>query len=242
MHTTSFRSIRRTWTWSYRAGDDTVEKIESNCHEIQNYTRVSLGRVIITDSNTSLIWRPSSCSPPHLGSVYLHCTGMVLRLASRAHTGFLSVLLLVCLCLPSDGSISWHASPFNAPSLPLAVKTPYLNAWLPQGGHPSKSGQIWPCLWTGIQTNVCDSPYLNSYYDLSFDYLLHQNLGWTGIIKVDAKTYAFLGDATDPEFGLASEISVEFTATQTIFIFQAGPVDLNVSFLSPITVNHFAFA
>ena len=66
---------------------------------------------------------------------------------------------------------------------------------------------------------------------------LFQNLGWTGVIRVDGKTYSFLGNADHPTLGLATEISVEFTATQTIFMFQAGAVDLTVTFLSPITVN-----
>ena len=66
----------------------------------------------------------------------------------------------------------WHAAPFNAPSLPLAVKTPYLNAWLPQGGNPSRSGQIWPSLWTGEQTNVSGSLYLDCRFNFSFDYFL----------------------------------------------------------------------
>jgi len=30
-------------------------------------------------------------------------------------------------------AVSWIATPFNPPAFPLAVRSPYLSAWLPQG-------------------------------------------------------------------------------------------------------------
>jgi hypothetical protein len=30
-------------------------------------------------------------------------------------------------------AVTWNATPFNPASFPLAVRTPYLSAWLPQG-------------------------------------------------------------------------------------------------------------
>jgi hypothetical protein len=37
------------------------------------------------------------------------------------------------LLLASVQAITWTAIPFNPPSIPLAVRTPYVSAWLPQG-------------------------------------------------------------------------------------------------------------
>jgi hypothetical protein len=39
---------------------------------------------------------------------------------------------------------NWSASPFNPPSLPLAVKTPYLNAWAPLAGGSAAVNAAWP--------------------------------------------------------------------------------------------------
>lgn len=42
------------------------------------------------------------------------------------------------------GPVNWTATPFNAPSFPLAVKTPYVNAWDPQGNGPQPVSSSWP--------------------------------------------------------------------------------------------------
>jgi hypothetical protein len=47
----------------------------------------------------------------------------------------------------------WSTTPLNPPSLPLAVKSPYLNTWLAQGNNPPSTGADWPTLWTN--DNVC---------------------------------------------------------------------------------------
>jgi len=46
------------------------------------------------------------------------------------------------------GQVSWTVSPFNPPSIPLAVRTPYLSAWLPQGSGAALNS-AWPTFWTG---------------------------------------------------------------------------------------------
>lgn len=46
------------------------------------------------------------------------------------------------------GATSWTATPFNPAAVPLAVKTPYLSCWLPQGGGTALNG-AWPTFWTG---------------------------------------------------------------------------------------------
>ncbi|KAJ7283980.1 DUF1793-domain-containing protein [Mycena rebaudengoi] len=111
------------------------------------------------------------------------------------------------------GAVTWTATPFNPPSFPLAVRTPYLSAWLPQGSGVALNDG-WPTFWTGSA------------------------LGWAGFVKVDGKAYSFLGaSANVGTFTKATQKSSKFTATQSIFVLSAGPVDLTVTFLSPVEPN-----
>jgi hypothetical protein len=45
-------------------------------------------------------------------------------------------------------AVSWTATPFNPPSFPLAVRSPYLSCWLPQGSGTALNA-AWPAFWTG---------------------------------------------------------------------------------------------
>ena len=38
----------------------------------------------------------------------------------------------------ANAAVSWTATPLNPPSYPLAVRSPYLSAWLPQGAGASR--------------------------------------------------------------------------------------------------------
>lgn len=107
---------------------------------------------------------------------------------------------------------SWSATPFNPASVPLAVRSPYLSAWLPQGAGTALNG-AWPQFWTG------------------------STLGWAGYIRVDGATYTFLGDPVVAGAESAVQKSLEFTSTQSIFVMTAGPVDINVNFLSPVETS-----
>ena len=80
---------------------------------------------------------------------------------------FLSVTSL--FMLPAQQAFAWDATPYNPPAVPLAVRTPYLSAWLPQGAGAALNDR-WPTFWTG------------------------STLGWAGFLKVDGKAYSFLGD------------------------------------------------
>ncbi|THV08423.1 DUF1793-domain-containing protein [Dendrothele bispora CBS 962.96] len=107
--------------------------------------------------------------------------------------------------------VSWSVTPFNPPSIPLAVRTPYLSAWLPQGSGAALNA-AWPTFWTG------------------------QILGWAGFVNVDGTSYNFLGVPAVPDvsFQKATQTSFTFTSTQSIFVLSAGPVELTVTFLSPV--------
>lgn len=105
----------------------------------------------------------------------------------------------------------WNAQPFSPPSYPLAVRSPYLSAWLPQGSGLALN-EVWPEFWGGGV------------------------VGWAGFVRVDTTTYSFLGLPAVPgaTFAKAVQKSAKFTATQSVFVLQAGPVDLTVTFLSPV--------
>ncbi|KAJ7129526.1 DUF1793-domain-containing protein [Mycena epipterygia] len=111
-------------------------------------------------------------------------------------------------------AISWTATPFNPSSIPLAVRAPYLSAWLPQGTGAALN-DVWATFWTGMI------------------------VGWAGFVKVDGVAYVFLGAPSVPgvTFSKATQKSSQFTSTQSIFVLSAGPVDLTVTFLSPVEVR-----
>ncbi|KAJ7368429.1 hypothetical protein DFH08DRAFT_25512 [Mycena albidolilacea] len=109
-----------------------------------------------------------------------------------------------------QAAVTWNATPFNPSSIPLAVRTPYLSTWLPQGSG-SALNAVWAQHWTG------------------------QTVGWAGFIKVDGTAYSFLGDPRiSAPFQKATQKSMQFTSTQSVFVMSAGPVDLTVTFLSPV--------
>ncbi|KAK9895539.1 DUF1793-domain-containing protein [Cystobasidium minutum MCA 4210] len=109
---------------------------------------------------------------------------------------------------------SRHAEPGSfaderVPSIPLIVKSPYLQAWMPVGANQPRLAGKWCQFWTG------------------------QEQGWTGFIRVDGHAYTFLGDPSLYGQSLAIQESYQLSATSTIFSFLAGPVSFNVTFLTP---------
>ena len=85
------------------------------------------------------------------------------------NTPVLAMHLLVlgaALLLPAASSaLSWTATPFSPPSYPLAVRSPYLSAWLPQGAGTALNG-AWPQFWTGSVCEISfskDTAYSNGY-------------------------------------------------------------------------------
>ncbi|KAF7378283.1 hypothetical protein MSAN_00253700 [Mycena sanguinolenta] len=97
---------------------------------------------------------------------------------------------------------------FFPSAVPLAVRTPTFSCWLDthNGSDPMAT---WPIFWNDLH-----------------------NLGWTGFIKVDGTAYHWLG--SPPEGNASAWIQTQVTPTRTILTVQAGPMLLNVTFLSPI--------
>lgn len=117
------------------------------------------------------------------------------------------VAALAVMSSKQGGSASTF-SPTKPPAVPLAVRSPYLNAWL-QGESGCILPGSWPRHWTG---------------DI---------LGWQAFVAVDGVSYNWMGAAPGP--GPANQVSLEYTATKSIFTFDvAGKVNLTVTFLSPV--------
>ncbi|KAF4584568.1 hypothetical protein EYR38_001797 [Pleurotus pulmonarius] len=91
-------------------------------------------------------------------------------------------------------------------AIPLAVRSPYFSSWM----NPTvDTGPpfMWASFWDGTRT-----------------------LGWANYVRVDGTTWLWLG-----RYGNASTIKgVEITPTRSIFTFQAGPMEVKVTYLSPI--------
>ncbi|KAI0142248.1 glutaminase GtaA [Xylariaceae sp. FL1272] len=104
-------------------------------------------------------------------------------------------------------------SPARPPAIPLAVKGPYLNTWLTAGSNGGNGGYLageWATFWQGQVT------------------------AWTGLIRVDGTPYQWMGAVQDVTNVDQTEFS--YTSTQSTFILNAGGlVELNVTFLSPVT-------
>ncbi|KAJ7260577.1 hypothetical protein C8J57DRAFT_1471634 [Mycena rebaudengoi] len=123
-----------------------------------------------------------------------------------------SQIIFAALYALQASAVSWTTTPFNPPSIPLAVRSPYLSTWLPQGGG-SALNDGWPSFTFGA------------------------TLGWVGLVKVDGQTYNFLGGFNTDSTKKAVQKSFKFTTTQSIFVLSAGPVDLTVTFLSPVEAD-----
>ncbi|GJE95238.1 DUF5127 and DUF4965 domain-containing protein [Phanerochaete sordida] len=94
--------------------------------------------------------------------------------------------------------------------MPLAVRSPYLNAWTTLNNGATN----WPTFWSTAE------------------------LGWVGLIRVDNVTYGWLEGGGNPNGELLATLrNVQVTPTRTIVQMVAGPVDFNVTFLSPIEPN-----
>ncbi|KAJ7127443.1 hypothetical protein C8R43DRAFT_831349, partial [Mycena crocata] len=95
-------------------------------------------------------------------------------------------------------------------AVPLAVRSPTFNCWIDSkaGSNPTAN---WPTFWND-----------------------HHNLGWVGYIKVDGATWHWLGNPVQGNATRSAWISTQITPTRTIFTVDAGPMRLNVTFLSPV--------
>ncbi|KAE9368523.1 DUF1793-domain-containing protein [Stipitochalara longipes BDJ] len=118
-------------------------------------------------------------------------------------------LLAALLDLTSTTSTFKPARP---PAIPLAVKSPYLNAVLPAGCGNGGQGYLagnWPTFWTG------------------------QALGWAGMVRIDNTTYTWMGD---PGPHPVTQVEFEYSSTRSKFVMEVNEkVIMEIAFLSPVT-------
>lgn len=105
-------------------------------------------------------------------------------------------------------------SPLRPPAIPLAVRSPYLSTWVSTHNKETLNGQ-WPIFWTGAE------------------------VGWSGLLQVDNVNYEWLGYPSSSLPNVESVVTelVEYTATKTVYTLSAGKVGVNVTFLTPITLD-----
>jgi Domain of unknown function (DUF4965)/Domain of unknown function (DUF1793)/Domain of unknown function (DUF5127)/Domain of unknown function (DUF4964) len=94
----------------------------------------------------------------------------------------------------------------RAPAYPLIVHNPYFSIW----SFTDKLNASDTRHWTGREQPIY------------------------GVLKVDGKLYRFMG--AGPSDDAAVQRSVEVKVTQTIYRFKCGPVDLGVTFTSPLLI------
>ncbi|KAI0473104.1 glutaminase GtaA [Xylariaceae sp. FL0804] len=105
-------------------------------------------------------------------------------------------------------------SPARPPSIPLAVKAPYLETWQDAGSDGGNGGYLygeWPVFWTQRTT------------------------GWTGLIRVDGTSYVWMGDPSGVS-NTVNQTSFTYTSTRSTFVMNvADKVQMTITFLSPVT-------
>jgi hypothetical protein len=127
---------------------------------------------------------------------------------------------------------------FVPPAVPLAVRSPYLNCWLHHNENVAIYGQTWSSTFN--HTQVCH-PRVVLAGDEFLNFFLCQITSWPVLVRVDGLTYSFMGDVLPSlHNGTVNFTSITITPTQTVLIAQAGPMQVNLTFLNPIEVRfHF---
>ena len=63
-------------------------------------------------------------------------------------------------------------------------------------------------------------------------------MGWAGKIRVDGQAYAWMGNDRIPA-NQSTVTNVQFTPTRSIYVMTAGPMNITITFLSPIEVSQY---
>ena len=73
---------------------------------------------------------------------------------------------------------------------------------------------------------------------MNFSSSLSQGFNWLALVRVDGVTYSFVTFGSS--YNIVNLTNVVVTPTQTILAAQAGPMQVNLTFLNPIEVR-FSF-
>ncbi|KAJ3489039.1 hypothetical protein NLI96_g2399 [Meripilus lineatus] len=116
------------------------------------------------------------------------------------------VLPFLAFLLNTSFCVSQRTSGRFSPSeVPLGIKSPYFNCWVKNEPVVPQ----WPTFWN------------------------NQILGWSGLIRVDNVTWEWLGNAI-MNSNISVPLDLSITPTRTIYTFRAGPMDVKITFLTPI--------
>ncbi|KAI1183770.1 DUF1793-domain-containing protein [Nemania serpens] len=115
-----------------------------------------------------------------------------------------------------DAALGPTYTPLRLPAVPLAVRNPYTNIWAGNTATGATLNTQTPSFWTT------------------------DPVGWEGIVVVDDTPYEYLGSTNrelpkDAQYVSAVPQTVLFDSQSSNFTFQAGPVTIEASFLSPVT-------
>ncbi|KAJ5894924.1 hypothetical protein N7495_006615 [Penicillium taxi] len=129
-------------------------------------------------------------------------------------SGVIKALALLSSYLTVGGDAITY-SPLKAPSYPLAVRSPYLSAWIPGNSvasFPNTNAQF----WSG------------------------NSLIWTVIARVDGTTYNLFGVAS-PNSGTksATVTAATYTSTHSTFQVTAGSRSFTLDFFSPVSPKNY---
>jgi hypothetical protein len=108
----------------------------------------------------------------------------------------------------SSPNVTLGGADVRPPSIPLAVRSPYLSAWLPATSLIGATPQF----WNGVTR------------------------GFVGLVRIDNELYAWAGQPTVNGSAVTpmTAVSTEVTATRSIFTAAAGGVELVAEWLSPV--------
>jgi hypothetical protein len=105
-------------------------------------------------------------------------------------------------------AVTLGGAPVRPPSVPLAVRSPYLSTWLPATDLTAATPQFW----------------------------YGSNRGFAGLVRIDGQVYAWAGqpEAGGTATTALTQTSLQVTATRSIFTLNADGVELTAEWLSPI--------
>lgn len=88
-----------------------------------------------------------------------------------------------------------------------------------------------------LESNGISLSHLVVTSELEHHSSLQSLLGWQGAIRVDNITYSWMGYEPVLLNHTANVTDVQITPTQSVYLMEAGPVNLTVTFLSPVEVR-----
>ncbi len=161
------------------------------------------------------------CSP-------LSCLLHISCVSSRMQLCLLPLLVAIGKALVSKSQITQD---FIPSAVPHAIRSPYYNAWV----ISIDQGENWPRFWT----NRVSTSTLSTFTRCEPILTIRQNLGWSGLVRINGVTWEWLGGQGTGADGIKvpALTDLKITPTRTIYTQQAGDVRLTIIYLNPTEVG-----